>query len=198
MDLVLIEIILGSILLFLGFCYYYQKWLNKKFQDKGYREISIIDLIPIFMLNSVLTVIIFLLSLPIYILICTDLGLTNNGLYELNKYISLVPIKVPGYTDYQAPMLLFQQLNKMNFKPVIIGAVIIAQGCAYLIGNVLMKYNFISNFSYKYGLIAVFINSMLWFIIPFSITIFMVQYHLIYIAILRMSRIEIRIKNPKV
>lgn len=196
LEILFIEFLLGILLLILGICYLYIRWLNKKYRDEKTREISIADLIPVFLLNSIITLITFLFAMVIYAQICIDLGLINDGLYELNGYISFVPIKIPNNEKYPQPVKLFRILNKLNFNPVILVAFILGQSYAYFVNNVLLKYGFFDA-SHTHGLITLLINSILWFLLPFSLTISLFLYQLVYIIILRISRIEIQINKSE-
>ncbi len=138
----------------------YVKWLDIKHKNEGKREISIADLFPIFIFNFMTSILFFFMLILLYALICTDLGLINDGLYELNKYLSFIPLILPNNDKFPKPIIIFRLLDKFNFNPIILGALIINQICSYLVCNVLMDYNNIQA-SHKYGIITLIINSIL-------------------------------------
>lgn len=87
-------------------------------------------------------------------------------------------------------------MDKFNFSPVILGALIINQLCSYLVGNVLADYPKIQA-SPNHGIITLIINIILWFLTPYSLTISLFFYNLIYVIVLRISRMEIIIEDEE-
>lgn len=190
-------ILLAFILLIICIsCYYYTKWLDNKHKNKGKREISIADLFGVFFVNFLVSMLMFFMIITGYAAICIDFGLINDGLYELNEYLSFIPLKFHDSDRYPEPIILLRHLNKFNFNPVILGALIINQLCSYLVCNVLADYPKVQA-SHNHGVITLIINIILWFLTPYSLTISLFSYNLIYVIVLRISRIEIIIEGEE-
>lgn len=176
--------------------YYYTKWLDINHNNKGRREISIADLSGIFFLNFLASMLIFFMIITGYALICNDIGLINDDLYELNEYLSFIPLKFDDNDRYPEPIILLRHLDKFNCNPVILGALIINQLCSYLVCNVLVDYPKIQ-VSHVHGVITLIINVILWFLTPYSLTVSLFSYSIIYVIILRVSRIDIIIEGEE-
>ena len=176
--------------------HYYIKWLDNKHKSKGKREISIADLFGVFFLNFLASTMMFFMIITVYAAICIDLGFIKDRLYELNKYLSFIPLKFHDTDRYPKPITIFRHLDKFNFSPVILGALIINQLCSYLVCNVLADYPKIQS-SHNHGIITLTINIILWFLTPYSLTISLLSYNLIYVIVLRISRMEIIIEDEE-
>ena len=64
---------------------------------------------------------IFSTIIVLYAQICSDLGLINDGLLELNDFISFIPIIfLNGYDRYSEPIVFYRILDKFHYSGVII------------------------------------------------------------------------------
>jgi len=176
--------------------YYYTKWLDNKHKCKGKREISIADLFSVFFINLLCSMMIFFMVITLYALICIELGIIRDRLYELNEYLSFVPLKFHDTDRYPEPIIIFRHLDKFDFSLVILGALIINQLSSYLVCNILVDYPKI-HASQIHGFITLIINIILWFLTPYSLTISLFSYNLIYVIVLRISRMEIIIEDEE-
>ena len=134
----------------------------------------------------------------LYAQICIDLGLINDGLLELNDYISFIPIKFNNdYDRYSEPIVFFRILDKFHYSGVILGAFILSQ-ISFVITERLVVFEMknIQKGSKRWlELASIGINVILWFITPFSITISIIFFNIILGINLKIFKIKMKISN---
>lgn len=173
---------------------------NKKYLHKENRIISFSKIIQILFINFLASLIIFFMIMALYAQICIDFGLINDGLLELNDYISSVPIIFPdGYDRYSKPIVIFRILDKFHYSGVIFGAFILSQiSCVITERLCLFQVENIQKDSKRwFELVSIGINIILWFIIPFSITVSIIFYNIILGINLKIFKIKIKTKNKE-
>jgi len=170
--------------------------INKKHSDKGNRIISFSEIIGFLFINVLVNIMIFSMIIVFYAQICIELGLINDGLLELNDYISFIPIKFfNGYDRYSEPIVIFRILDKLHYSGVILGAFILSQiSCVITERLVVFEIENIQKDSKRwFELASIGINVILWFITPFSITVSIIFFNIILGINLRIFKIKLKI-----
>ena len=172
--------------------------LNKKLSDEGNRIISFGEIIGFLFINVLANIMMFSMILVLYAQICIDLGLINDGLLELNNYISFIPLKLlNGYDKYSEPIVIFRILDKFHYSGVILVAFILSQiSCVITERLVVFEMKNIQKGSKRWlELASIGINVILWFITPFSITISIIFFNIILGINLKIFKIKMKISN---
>lgn len=157
--------------------------LNKKYYYKGIRTISSGETICYIILNIVACIMIYFMLFTAYAQFCTDLGLINDEFLELNNYNSFIfPLKF---------------LDKLNYSGTVLGAFILSQiSCIISERLLIFEVKNIQKESRKWcELISIGVNIILWIITPFSITISIIFFNIIFGINLKIFKIKIKIPN---
>lgn len=190
--------IIGLILVILLISQKQVEKINKKHYDEGIRIISFGEIIGIIFINVLASIMIFLMIIVLYALICIDLGLINDGLLELNDYISFIPIKfLNGYDRYSEPIVIFRILDKFHYSGIILGAFILSQiSCVITERLVIFEMKNVQKESKRwYELASVGVSVILWYTTPFSITVSIICFNIILGINLKIFKIKMKIPN---
>ena len=101
--------IVGTILIILLIGFLRIKKLNVKHKEVGERTISFHEIFPLILFSFIICLIFYLMLIVLYAQICIDMRLINDGLLELNDYLSFIPlIMLDGYENYSSPIVIFR------------------------------------------------------------------------------------------